>query len=373
MTSKAKTVFKAFKKGTIGSNDNPTEPMFRYELLDDVSVSVDEMGIVRIFSREIKIKELNDACRYVSVVLLVRKIIKLFLNFDIELSYHQTDLDPFIEEGELNESLSGFIDTFTPEQKERLYKKAKTIYKVFKKGKITRSDGVSFSYELGDYMRPRIDDEGDLELFASVEKMTELTWCPINHGWMTELVKQKFKKMFGINIELTPPHESNLVKWTGRKPWDKDEPTELNENIDKERKKVKSVHKAIRKGMVDVDGNSFRYELPEEYDLYVVETGLISINFPFYNEDILGEYGGLGIPLKVWRIEDGKDVSVNEILSYNDVSNICYGDEYLINTKSGLDYLNVKRKVKNKYRNFDINALMTTPTVNGGSGVGDSM
>jgi hypothetical protein len=261
----------------------------------------------------------------------------------------------------INESLSGFINLYTPEEKERLYKKARTIYKVFKKGKVTRSDGVTFSYELGDFMRPRIDEDGNLELFASVQTITELTWCAINHGFMTELIEQKFKRMFGIKIELTPPHESNLIKWTGKKPWDKEEPIELNENLDKERKKVKSVHKAIRKGMVNVDGNSFRYELPEDYDLFAVETGLISINFPFYNEDILGENGGLGIPLKVWRMEDGKDVSVNEILSFEDVSNICYGDEYLINTKSGLDYVNVRRKVKNRYRNFYINALMTTP------------
>ena len=270
LIKRAKTVFNAFKKGTIGSNDNPTEPMFRYELLDYVSMSINEMDTVSIFSREIKIKELNDACRYVSVVLLVRKITKLFLNFNIELSYHQTDLDPFIEENELNESLSGFIDTFTPEQKERLYKKAKTIFKVFKKGKITRSDGVSFSYELGDFMRPRIDDEGELELFASVQTITELTFCPINHGWMTELVKEKFKKMFGINIELTPPRESNLVKWTGRKPWDKEEPTELNEETDnelseKDRKKIELIYKLFKRGKYKVDDIFYNYVLPEEF------------------------------------------------------------------------------------------------------------
>jgi len=175
----------------------------------------------------------------------------------------------------VNESLSGFIDTFTPEQKERLYKKARTIFKVFKKGTITRSDGVSFSYELGDYMRPRIDDEGDLELFASVQTMTELTWCPINHEWMTKLVEEKFKKMFGINIELTPPRESNLVKWTGKKPWDKEEPTELNEEspndpiTDKERKKIRAVYSALKTGVFDYDyyPGKVRYVLQDEYDI----------------------------------------------------------------------------------------------------------
>ena len=144
---------------------------------------------------------------------------------------------------------------------------------MFKKGKITRSDGVSFSYELGDYMRPRIDDEGDLELFASVQTMTELTWCPINHEWMTKLVEEKFKKMFGINIELTPPRESNLVKWTGKKPWDKEEPTEpteLNEETDKLRDKTKNVYSAFKEGMfidkrTETNLVKVKYVLPDEY------------------------------------------------------------------------------------------------------------
>ena len=183
----------------------------------------------------------------------------------------------------VNESLSGFIDTFTPEQKERLYKKAKTIFKVFKKGKITRSDGVSFSYELGDYMRPRIDDEGDLELFASVEKMTELTWCPINHEWMTKLVEEKFKKMFGINIELTPPRESNLVKWTGKKPWDKEEPTELNESshedyVKKQIKKGKTVYNALKSGTIggdDPEQPHFKYKLPDKFSVFTNNVGVL--------------------------------------------------------------------------------------------------
>ena len=366
MTSKAKIVFKTFKKGTIGSKDNPNEPMFNYELADDMGITIDDNNRIHIFTSEIKIKELNRVCGLVSVVSMGRKIKKIFQKFNIELSYYQVDLDPYDRRDDLNESLSGFIDTFTPEQKERLYKKAKTIFKVFKRGKITRSDGVSFSYELGDFMRPRIDDEGDLELFASVETITELTFCPINQGWMTELIEQKFKKMFGIKIELTPPHESNLIKWTGKKPWDKEEPTELNEDtdLDKEKKRVKTVHKAIRKGVVTVEGYRFRYELPEDYSFYKVhdELQLTSIQFTFNNKDISGENGGVGLPLKVWRIEEGKDVFVNERLSKEDVSNIVYGDDYLLNTRSGVDFTNVKWKVRNKYRDFNINIITTTPS-----------
>ena len=176
----------------------------------------------------------------------------------------------------MNESLSGFINLYTPEEKERLYKKARTIYKVFKKGKVTRSDGVTFSYELGDFMRPRIDEDGNLELFASVQTITELTWCAINHGFMTELIEQKFKRMFGIKIELTPPHESNLIKWTGKKPWDKEEPTELNEETDiifededneKLIKKTKTIYKAFKRGKFKVDNNGQREDALFSYRL----------------------------------------------------------------------------------------------------------
>jgi hypothetical protein len=135
-------------------------------------------------------------------------------------------------------------------------------------------------------------------------------------------------------------------------------------NVDKERKRVKTIHKAIRRGIVTVEGYRFRYELPEEYTFHMVDDVLTqtSIKFTFYNHDLGQNFGGVGLPLKVWRIEDGKDVFVNGNLSKDNVSDIVYGDEYLLNTRSGVDYANVKNKVKNKYGNFDINCIMTTPS-----------
>jgi hypothetical protein len=91
---------------------------------------------------------------------------------------------------------------------------------------------------------------------------------------------------------------------------------------------------------------------------------MINIKFTFHNNDLGQNFAGLGLPLRVWKIEEGKDVFLNGILSKDDVSDIIYGDEYLLNTKSGVDYTNVKNKVKRKYRDFDINAIMTSPTDN---------
>ena len=139
----------------------------------------------------------------------------------------------------------------------------------------------------------------------------------------------------------------------------------LKEEItDQQRKKAESVHKAIRKGIITLktSGNRYRYELPEEFIFDTRGIYDISIQFVFFNKDIVWVGGGLALPLKVWLIEDGKkDVYINELLTAEDLETICYGDEYHIDSQWGTEYINVKNKVRSKYRNFDINAIMASP------------
>lgn len=188
----------------------------------------------------------------------------------------------------INEGIHGFVDTFTPEQKERLLKKAKIIFKLFRKGTITRNDGVSFSYELGDNMSARVNHEMDLELFAVVEKMTELTYIPLNHRFMTELIENKFEKMFGVKMELMPPKEKNIIKFKGKKPWEDLENLEyLNEGrvgnmgngiTDKELSKVKILYTTFNKGFFKYDNiSNYGYELPDDYYAYRDELGDVCI------------------------------------------------------------------------------------------------
>lgn len=254
-----------------------------------------------------------------------------------------------------------FIDTFNEDDKKKLTKKAKLIYSVLKKGTITRSDGVKFSYELGDNMVPSIVD-GEIELFAFITKITERTYCPINEIAMSDLIIKKFEQ-FDIKVDLQIPKSIEIVKYQGKKPWELNEPLNEEIDIDKERNRVKTVHKAVRKGIVNVSGTRYRYELPEEYTFHVVDEPhlqVVAIKFTFYNKDI--SEGGHGLPLKVWRIEEGKDVYLNKMLTGQDVGDISYNDEYGINTKTGVEYVNAKNKVRNRYRNFNINAIMTTPS-----------
>lgn len=255
-----------------------------------------------------------------------------------------------------------FLDIINESEEERLLKRGKTIFKAYKEGTITRTDGVSFSYVLDDNVEMMVRN-GELELYGSVSKIVENTYCTLNERYMTELIENRFRKFY-ITTDLRPPSKDNIHKFQGGK--NRKKPLNEDIDIDKERKRVKTVHKAIRKGIVNVSGTRYRYELPEEYTFHVVDEPHIqvtSIHFTFYNKDIQrDEGGGHGLPLKIWRIEEGKDVYINKMLTAQDVGDISYNDEYNINTKLGVQYVNVKNKVRNKYRNFDINCIMTTPS-----------
>ena len=255
-----------------------------------------------------------------------------------------------------------FIDLLKEPSEEKLLQKAKAVFSALRKGKISRDNGSQvFTYELGNRTFARVKD-GEVEVVGSVISIKKLTFCPLNERFMTELIENRFKTMFDINVELRPPTKDQVEEYTGKMPWE--EPLNEEIDIDKERKRVKTIHKSLRKGIVNLSDGKYRYELPEDYTFHVVDDVLTqtSIKFTFYNHDLGPSFGGVGLPLRVWRIEEGKDVFINGILSNADVSDIVYGDEYLINSNSGVDYINVKNKVKVRYHNFDINAIMTTPS-----------
>ena len=52
-----------------------------------------------------------------------------------------------------------FIDLIKEPSDDKLLKKAKTIFSALRTGKITRKDGVSFSYELGSRTFARVHEE----------------------------------------------------------------------------------------------------------------------------------------------------------------------------------------------------------------------
>ena len=256
-----------------------------------------------------------------------------------------------------------FIDTFTNNDKERLIKKAKLIFSVLKKGTITRSDGVSFSYELGDNMVPEVVD-GEMVIFAFITKIKEITYCPINEIAMTDLIIKKFDN-FNIKADLyTSKKTTDIEKFQGKKPWEVETTEPINESEEEKiRNKVRTVHKALRKGVVTLKtGDRFRYELPENYKIFITEDEQVSIQFTFRIDDVTIENGGLNLPLKVWKIVDGKDESINEPLNGHQINHIIYGDPLFTSNELIINYANVKNKVKNKYLDFNINSIMLDPS-----------
>ena len=171
-----------------------------------------------------------------------------------------------------------FIDTFNEDDKKKLTKKAKLIYSVLKKGTITRSDGVKFSYELGDNMVPSIVD-GEIELFAFITKIIERTYCPINEIAMSDLIMKKFEQ-FDIKVDLQIPKSIEIVKYQGKKPWE--EQINLNENHEeykeKQIKKGKTVYNALKKGTIgsnDPNEPRFSYVLSDDFSIDMNNLGIL--------------------------------------------------------------------------------------------------
>ena len=148
-----------------------------------------------------------------------------------------------------------FLDIINESEEERLLKRGKTIFKAYKEGTITRTDGVSFSYVLDNNVEMMVRN-GELELYGSVSKIVENTYCPINERYMTELIENRFRKFY-ITTDLRPPSKDNIHKFQGKKPWEEDlnDLVFLNESNE---------DKLIKKGKIIF--NKFIYYVQTRYD-----------------------------------------------------------------------------------------------------------
>ena len=354
LTKKAKLIFSVLKNGSITRKDGVK---FSYELGDNMVVTILD-GVPYVYAFINKIIErtycpINDK----EMSYLIRK---KFDNFGIDIDLQIPKHFEFVKyEGKKpwEEPLNEEIDRrpFLKKQK----KKGELVYKLYKKGKLVsdREAGeIHYTYELSD--NKLINAYGDT-ISISPDNIKIKYHNELTNKFALLPILDSIKKRFhnhGATLNIPQWTEIYIDKW--KEP--KEEP--INESEDKEMKRVRTIHRSLRKGVISLkNGDRFRYELPEEYTFHVVDES-ISVRFTFYNQDVTGDKGGINLPLKVWRIQDGKDEYINEILSAYDVADICYGDEYKMDTKSGVEYINVKNKVRNKYRNFDINCIMTTPS-----------
>jgi hypothetical protein len=184
-----------------------------------------------------------------------------------------------------------FLDIINESEEERLLKRGKTIFRAFKEGTITRTDGVSFSYVLDNNVEMMVRN-GELELYGSVFKIVENTYCPINERYMTELIENRFRKFY-ITTDLRPPSKDNIHKFQGKKPWELSEDAKLLTKEDpSEEKRVRTIFKALKKGVVKVQHPrtdeiiKFRYNIDnvsykwEHYTMMEKHLTIVTDNFP---------------------------------------------------------------------------------------------
>jgi hypothetical protein len=287
--SKAKNVFKALRKGKIkvGGGGNPSIVYYElgnpdYKLKDvrydgvviekDIHISIDKLVTYtddKLLVQTCSPNNLDDPALRINILKQIaysiidkfQKVwdVVLFIGtLDIEVRYRPKEVQP-INEGE-----------------DKLIKKAKTVYKALKRGKLkvdnqgVREDAL-FSYTLSD--DPTIIKFENLSKDTNVSIKCEIYIKCLNKvaNWTRETpvinhIKKKFKH-HGIDID--------IKVWTYNiKPYD--EP--INEEEDKNIKKVRSVLKGFKKGLLytSQSGSKLYYELPDQYK--ILEHGVIPNN-----------------------------------------------------------------------------------------------
>ena len=250
------------------------------------------------------------------------------------------------------------LDVINESEEERLLKRGKTVYKALRKGTIggDNPEQPHFTYVLSDDFTVDINNAGII-IFTNEVKIKQLNRsCDrYSNNYVMDLIRKRFEP-FGITLSITSYYMDFKVE-----PWKE----ELNENLvhvitDEDRKKVKLVHKAISSGVVKVNDVRYRYELPKNYQISPANNKIIRLRFEFYRGDLRGNNRGEKLPLKIWRLEEGKDIYINGLLDNEDVSGICYGEHYH-KKETTQEYMTVKNVVRRRYNNFNI-SLDVSPT-----------
>ena len=211
MIKKGKTVFKALRKGVI-SDEGPDGLRFSYELSNDFTVDVNNLGIV-IFTDGVKIKELNRACNRYSTGYMVSRIRNKFYQFDIVLTYPHVTSDDVERWEEPEEPINEDIEDIGGGITEKELKKVKTVYKAIKKGFFKYDNHSTYGYELPEDCYAYRDELGnvcikmtdqEVKYISKVRMGSSHMLLPVQphhdglRGWIKERIINKFE---GFNIK----------------------------------------------------------------------------------------------------------------------------------------------------------------------------
>ena len=352
LLKRAKTIFRALKEGIITRSDGVS---FSYVINNNIEVRV-RNGEIELYGFVSKIVErtycpINE--RYMTEL-----IAKRFRRFGIitELTMPKKEnVHKYQGKKPWEEDLNDLV-YLNESNEDKLIRKGKLIFKALRKGTIGSEDEPNkpmFTYELSNDMSVNTT-YGDIIIFTDEIKVVELNepCVRMSTDLMANKIRNRFKQ-FKVQLHHPPIHPFNVDSY-----YDRLKKEELNENLvhvitDEDRKKVKLVHKAISSGVVKVNDVRYRYELPENYQISPANNKIIRIRFEFYRGDLRGNNRGEKLPLKIWRLEEGKDIYINGLLDNEDVSGICYGEHYH-KKETTQEYMNIKNAVRRRYNNFNI-------------------
>jgi hypothetical protein len=174
------------------------------------------------------------------------------------------------------------LDIINENEEEKLLKKARIIYKAFKIGTVNyylngeENEPARMTYTLSDERNIFISEEGGIWITPKKIKVREENkeCLKISPGRVQDLIKEKFGR-FNIKI--------NLRNFNPREEWDtwldreglNEQDDVINEDaevdVPKEKKRVKTIFRALRSGVMFVPflGYKIKYELNNDYQLSI--------------------------------------------------------------------------------------------------------
>jgi hypothetical protein len=251
---------------------------------------------------------------------------------------------------------------FENEDKDKLIKKGKTIYKGLKTGVLRKGLFGKIMYELPDECDVQIDINDDIFIKVGRNRTeNEVKFYYVNGSggkFIPYILNNNDYRIFVREIERKNFKSFGIVMWY--------EPNEglVNEDInnfdiienDPQLKKVYTVNKALRNGYVTLkyDYNEqetnkrYRYELPQDCKPYLYSDRL-SIRYPYGGNrtDSIGDR----FPLKIYRDLDGKEVLLNNHITNHDFD---YIEDNLENTMFSYIFVKIMNRIKEKYDDFGI-------------------
>ena len=162
LLKKAKTVYKAYKKGKYKSDNEGRrdDALFSYTLSDDPRINVFQyyidhktIGTKVGIKCEIFIKCLNEVANWTKTDRMIKNIVNKFKSHDIDIDIQEWtyNMKPYTKPTEpINED------------EDKRIKKARTIYKAFKKGLLNKGEHGNVKYELPDEYDIRIRSIDDV-------------------------------------------------------------------------------------------------------------------------------------------------------------------------------------------------------------------